>query len=247
MMRRLILAVFVLSCGLSMSVAAQKVSRETIESQGKKRTYYLMVPQNASADHPAPLVLLLHGSGHNGQSLMDKWKDLGAKEGVFLAAPDAFNPEGWRTGLDGPDFLHDVLSEVKTKYPVDQRRMYVFGHSAGAVFALYMGLFESEYFAAIAIHAGALRPTDGDVAADAARKIPFHIAVGTVDQYFPLEAVRATRDLLVKNGFSVELIEMKGHDHWYYDLAPKINATAWAFLKDKKLTADPQYTEYSFK
>jgi poly(3-hydroxybutyrate) depolymerase len=246
-MIRWVITAAVILCGLSVSVTAQKVSRETIESQGKKRTYYLMVPQNASSDHPAPLVLLLHGSGRNGQSLMDKWKDLGAKEGIVLVAPDAWTPEGWRTGWDGPDFLHDVLSEVKAKYPIDQRRMYIFGHSAGAVFALYMGLFESEYFAAIAIHAGALRPSDGEIAARATRKIPFHIAVGTVDPNFPLEAVRGTRDLLLKNGFSVELIEMKGHDHWYYDLAPKINATAWSFLKDKKLADDPQYTQYSWK
>jgi poly(3-hydroxybutyrate) depolymerase len=247
MIRSLIFTILILSGGLTVAVPAQKVSRETIESQGKKRTYYLMVPQSASADHPAPLVLLLHGSGHNGQSLMDKWKDLGAKEGIVLVAPDASNPEAWRTPQDGPDFLHDLLTDLKTRYAIDQRRMYVFGHSAGAVFALYMGLFESEYFAAIAIHAGALRPTDGEVAARAPRKIPFHITVGTVDQYFPLEAVRATRDLLVQNDFSVELVEMKGHDHWYYDLAPKINSTAWAFLKDKKLADDPRYAQYSWK
>lgn len=247
--RHLITAVVIL-CGLTVTVTAQKVSRETIESQGTKRTYYLMVPQNASADHPAPLVLLLHGSGHNGQSLMDKWKDLGAKESIILVAPDASIPESWRTPQDGPDFLHDLLSELKKKYPIDERRMYVFGHSGGAVFALYMGLFESEYFAAVAIHAGALRPGDKSIVSvieGAPRKIPFHIAVGTIDRNFPLEAVRATRDLLVKNGFTVDLIEMKGHDHWYYDLAPKINATAWDFLKDKKLTADPQYTQYNWK
>ena len=240
-------AAVILSCGLTVSVAAQKVSRETIESQGRKRTYYLFVPENATNDHPAPLVLLLHGSGHNGQSLMDKWKDLGVKEGIVLVAPDSLTPESWRTPQDGPDFLHDLLSELKTKYAIDQRRMYLFGHSGGAVFAVYMGLFESEYFAAIAIHAGALRPSDGDIAARAARKIPFHIAVGTIDPNFPLEAVRSTRDLLVKNAFTVELIEMNGHNHWYYDLAPKINATAWAFLKDKKLADDPRYTQYSFK
>src|SRR5215471_12368559 len=129
MMRGLIVAIFILSGGLTAAVTAQKVSRETIESQGRKRTYYLMVPENSSADHPAPLVLLLHGSGHNGQSLMDKWKDLGVKERIILVAPDASIPESWRTPQDGPDFLHDLLSELKTKYPIDERRMYVFGHS----------------------------------------------------------------------------------------------------------------------
>jgi poly(3-hydroxybutyrate) depolymerase len=247
LLRPLILSVIVSACGLAVPVAAQKVSKETFESNGKKRTYYLMVPPAATPDHPAPLLLLLHGSGRNGQSLMDKWKDLGAKEGIVVVAPDALAPEAWRAPDDGPDFLHDVASNVIAKYPIDQRRIYVFGHSGGAVFALYMGLLESEYFAAVAVHAGALRGTQEPAIEHAARKIPFHIAVGTVDPNFPLAAVRATRDQLVKNGFTVELIEMKGHDHWYYDLAPKINEAAWAFLKDKRLAADPQYTQYNYK
>src|ERR1041385_756951 len=248
MIRILMLVAVVLSGGLVVSASAQKVSKQTIESGGKKRTYYLMVPETATADHPAPLLLLLHGCGSNVQSLMDKWKDLGAKEGVIVVAPDSITPESWRTPVDGPDFLHDLLTALKEKLPIDVRRMYVFGHSGGAVFALYMGLFESEYFAAVAIHAGALNgPSDTLAAERAPRKIPFQITVGTVDPFFPLTAVQATRDLLVKNGFTVDLIEMKGHDHWYYDLAPKINAAAWEFLKDKKLAADPQYSQYNFK
>jgi poly(3-hydroxybutyrate) depolymerase len=248
MIRILTLVAVFLSGGLVVSASGQKVSKQTIESGGKKRSYYLMVPETATVAHPAPLLLLLHGSGHNGQSLMDKWKDLGVKEGIILVAPDSINSEAWRSPVDGPDFLHDLLSELKEKLPIDVRRMYVFGHSGGAVFALYMGLFESEYFAAVAIHAGALSgPSDVLAVERAPRKIPFQIAVGTVDPLFPLPAVRATRDLLAKNGFTVELIEMKGHDHWYYDLAPKINVTAWEFLKDKKLTDDPKYTQYTFK
>jgi poly(3-hydroxybutyrate) depolymerase len=247
MKRLLVLTLIVIAAGLAGSVSAQKVSKQTIESGGKKRTYLLLVPETAKPEQPAPLVILLHGSGRNGQSLMDKWKDLGVKEGIVLVAPDAISAQGWRTPDDGPDFLHEVVSEVKAKHAVDPRRMYVWGHSAGAVFALYMGLFESDYFAAVAIHAGALRPDDGVIVERASRKIPFHIAVGTTDRFFPLEAVRGTRDMLVKSGFGVDLVEMKGHDHWYYDLAPKINATAWTFLKDKKLSGDPRYTRYSFE
>ena len=125
--------------------------------------------------------------------------------------------------------------------------MYLFGHSAGAGFALYMGLFESEYFAAVAIHAGGLRSDDNVIVERATRKIPIHIAVGTVDRLVPLANVRATRDMLNSNGFNAQLIEMSGHDHWYYDLAPKINATAWTFLKDQKLADEPRYVKHTFR
>ena len=247
-MKNLLAMVCVLvALGSPNPASGQKIRKETIESQGKKRVYYLVVPDQATAEHPAPLLLLLHGSGRNGLSLIDKWKDLAIKEGIVLAGPDAINSQGWNAPADGPDFLHDLISDLKSKYSIDSRRMYLFGHSGGATFALYMALFESEYFAAAAIHAGALSHDDGPIVARAARKIPIYIQVGTVDQFFPLAAVRATRDVLTKNGFDVQLTEIKGHDHWYYDLAPKINADAWNFLKQQKLAEDPRYTQYSFK
>ena len=74
--------------------------------------------------------------------------------------------------------------------------------------------------AAAAVHAGALRePQQYAVIDSAQRKIPIAIFVGTKDPYFPLEAVRATRDALKAHGFPVELTEIPGHDHVYYDLA----------------------------
>src|SRR6266571_3553054 len=234
-MKSLLAVVCVLiALGFPVRASGQKIRKETIESQGKKRVYYLVVPDQATAEHPAPLLLLLHGSGRNGLSLIDKWKDLAIKEGIVLVAPDAINSQGWNSPADGPDSLHDLISDLKSKYSIDSRRMYLFGHSGGATFALYMALYESEYFAAAAIHAGALQHDDGPIVERATRKIPIHIAVGDVDPFFPLAAVHATRDTLVANGFQVGLTEMKGHNHWYYDLAPKINAEAWDFLKQQK-------------
>src|ERR1041385_3822039 len=148
MIKRLLIAWLILVAGLFTPVAGQKVRKESLEFEGAKRTYYLFVPSVATAEHPAPVVVLLHGSGRNGLSLMDKWQDLANKEGFIAVAPDAITPEGWRAPIDGPDFLHELLSVVKAQYPIDSHRMYLFGHSGGASFALYMALYESEYFAA---------------------------------------------------------------------------------------------------
>lgn len=247
MRKRLVLSSILPILMLSLSGFAQKIQKETIESQGNKRTYYLVVPEKLTAEHAVPLLLVLHGSGRNGLSLVEKWKDLAIKEGIVLVGPDAMTSQGWNAPRDGPDFLHELISDLKSRYPIDSRRLYLFGHSAGANFALYMSLYESEYFAATAIHAGAISPENYSVIAFAKRKIPIYIAVGTVDPFFPVENVRATRDALNKQGFDVQLTEMKGHNHWYYDLAPKINMDAWNFLKQYKLAEDPRYTEYNFK
>jgi poly(3-hydroxybutyrate) depolymerase len=226
----------------SSAVFSQEVEKNLITSGGRTRVYYLFVPKTVKAS--APLILLLHGSGRNGSIMVDKWKDLAKKEGIILAGPDSANSQLWNIPVDGPDFLHDIVEELKGKYAINQRRIYLFGHSAGASYALRLSLLESEYFAATAIHAGALNPDAYSLIKFARRKTPIAIWVGTVDQAFPLQVVRATRDALNGQGFAVELTEMANHDHWYYDLAPKINRSAWEFLQKHELGADQKYEQY---
>jgi predicted esterase/ribosomal protein L17 len=225
--------------------AVEKVVKQSIVSRGKTRTFYLFVPDNLSPARPVPLLVLLHGSGHNGLSLVEKWKDLASKEGIILAGPDAANPNVWSPAEDGPDFLRDLVENLKSKYPINPHRVYLFGHSGGAVYALTVSMLESEYFAATAVHAGAWRQDKEYQLIDLAhRKIPIAIWIGTNDQFFSLKAVRATRDALQAKGFSIQVTEMPGHDHWYYDLAPKINQSAWEFLAKHELSAEQRYAEY---
>ena len=226
--------------------AKDDITKELITSNGKTRAYYLYVPSTLKPGSKSPLIVMLHGSGRVGMSLVEKWKDLARKEGFIIAGPDSSDPRGWNAPKDGPAFLRDLVEELKAKYPINPRRIYLFGHSAGASFALEMSLMESQYFAATAIHAGALLADDGDLLDSAKRKIPIFIQVGDSDQFFPLKVVRATRDLLNARGFSAELTEIAGHDHWYYDMAPKINLKAWEFLKKYELESDPVYRTFQF-
>jgi predicted esterase len=223
--------------------AGDKVSKETIESGGRKRTYFLFAP--ASMKPQAPLVVLLHGSGRDGLSLVEKWKDLAAREGFLLAGPNAHDSSAWRIPDDGPEFIRDLVEALKAKYSLDARRVYLFGHSAGAVFALHLALRESEYFAAAAVHAGAWREQkEFGSLEQATRKTSVAIIVGDRDPFFPLDAVRATEAALKEHGHEIEVTVMRGHDHWYYDLAPDINRGAWDFLKGKSLGADPKYAAH---
>ncbi|HET9479691.1 MAG TPA: hypothetical protein VFO72_10115 [Pyrinomonadaceae bacterium] len=114
-------------------------------------------------------------------------------------------------------------------------------------FAIHMSLMESQYFAATAIHAGALRGAEEmSLLKLPKRKIPISIQVGDSDQFFSLKVVRETRDALKDAGFPVDLIEIKNHNHWYYDSASKFNQTAWEFLNQHELDADPQYQSYTW-
>jgi predicted peptidase len=226
--------------------AKDDITKELMTSAGKTRVYYLYVPSTIKAGTPAPLIVTLHGSNRTGITLVEKWKDLAKKEGIILAGPNATNLQGWGSPQDGPDFLRDLVESLKEKYPINSKRVYLFGHSAGAIFGLEMSLMESQYFAATAIHAGALVKDDMQLIDMAKRKIPISIQVGDSDNYFPLKIVRATCDALTKGGFTVELKEIAGHDHWYYDQAAKFNQTAWDFLKKVELEVEPQYQKYKW-
>lgn len=244
---RLMILLFVLTSLPAVVQAKGTVTKEILTSHGKKRGYYLFVPEKISTLKNVPLVVLLHGSGRNGFSLVEKWKDLADKEEIILAGPDSINSAQWTWGADGPDFLHDLVEALKKTYPINARRVYLFGHSAGAIFGLCMSLIESEYFAATAVHAGALQKEDYALTDFAKRKIPMAIWVGDSDAYFPLSLVRATRDMLVSRGLPIQLTEIPNHNHWYYDAAPKINRNAWEFLKKHELPADPVFQEFEIQ
>jgi poly(3-hydroxybutyrate) depolymerase len=221
-----------------------KITKESLLSGGKSRTYYLFVPPRAVGAAPAPLIVTLHGSGRRGSTLLDHWKSLAQKEGIVLAGPDSLDPAGWSIPIDGPDFVRDVVDAVTAKAPIDRRRVYLFGHSAGACFAVQISLLEATYFAATAIHAGQLQPEDYRLTAAATRKIPMFIQVGTEDAFFPLAGVRGTQAALLKAGLPVEMTEIPRHNHNYYVRSSEINDRAWAFLRKQALEVDPQFVTY---
>jgi poly(3-hydroxybutyrate) depolymerase len=233
------LALALLAGPAEAKVAPQKLQ---LVSGNRSRQYYLVVPEGVTV--PAPLIILLHGSGRDGMSQIDAWQNLAEREGIILAAPNSSSSEQWSAPADGPEFLHDLAEAVKAKCSVDPRRIYLFGHSAGAVFALYMSLAESQYFAATAVHAGGMREDATRYMDNAARKIPIAIWMGTNDQFFPLEKVRASRDALKARGFPVQLTEIPGHDHNYYAISDQVNQEVWQFLRGISLPAEPKWQSY---
>ena len=252
-MKTLILTCLLLfAAALPARAAPGEITKETYESAGKKRAYYLYVPKGVAAaasspsPSPVPLLVTLHGSGRDGRSLVEKWKDLADKENFIVAGPDSLDRQSWDVPKDGPDGTYDLVETVKARHPVDPRRVYLFGHSGGAIFGLAISLLESEYFAAAAIHAGLLKPANYNLIDAATRKTPIALMVGTKDPLFPLADVRATRDELNRRGFAVQLSEIPNHTHWYYDRAPELNRTLWDFLKQHRLDSEPRYVRHNF-
>jgi predicted esterase len=212
--------------------ARELAVKQTFEFDGNTRTFYSFVPE---IEGPLPLILLLHGSGRNGQVIVDAWADLATKEHFIVVAPDAYDSSAWKLKMDPPDFLHAVIEQVKAKHAVDDNRIYLFGHSAGAVYALILAILDSHYFAAVAVHAGALKPEYYRLFAYAGRRMPIAIWVGNQDLFFPVDLVTSTKKEFETNGFPIELAIIPHHDHNYYVISDEVNGKAWEFLKKARL------------
>ena len=137
--------------------------------------------------------------------------------------------------MDPPEFFRVIIDQVKAIHPVDESRIYLFGHSAGAAYALFLAIMDSDIFAATAIHAGALQANPEGLFEQADRKMPIAIWVGDRDPNFPVDTVIATKRLYESNGYHVELSVIPNHDHNYYVISDEINSKAWNFLKKSQL------------
>ena len=124
-------------------------------------------------------------------------------------------------------------------------RSYLFGISGGAVHALTIGSLESEYFAAVAVWAGAWRDQSSFRAlAQARRKIPIALFIGDQDEFFPIDAVQDTVGAFRKSGHPVQLTILPGQRHNYHHVASRVNPAVWEFLQARQLPGEPQYQHY---
>jgi polyhydroxybutyrate depolymerase len=138
-----------------------------LTSGGRERTYVLRIPPSYTGQKPLPLVLLLHGRGSRGEQV-ERYSAMGDKadaEGFILACPDALgDPSTWNAGLSGGmlgraddvGFLRDLIDDLSKKLSVDPERIYVAGHSSGAMMSYRLASELSERIAAIGVVAGSV-------------------------------------------------------------------------------------------
>ena len=180
---------------------------------------------------PKTMLLLLHGSNRNGASLIDKWKRLADQHNILLVAPDSANKSSWSMKRDSAAFMKSVLSHARAKYKISEATIYGFGHSAGAKMMTLLSIWHSELFSAAAVHAGYLSLGAASKSKDSKKaKVPLAHFIGSNDHIFNIEDAKRSAQILSDFGQNVDVIVIKGHNHWYYDIAPFVNEKAWEFL-----------------
>jgi poly(3-hydroxybutyrate) depolymerase len=204
------------------------IERELQVAVVRNIRYYIHVPANASADKTSTL-LLLHGAQRTGASMIDKWKKIAEAENILLIAPTARNGS-WSTG--DSVFLARLVQAVQKEFGLDPRKTYLFGHSAGANMALVTAASQSDKFAAVSLHAGAVANEWLVREIKNMREgLPITFITGTNDRLFPLEAVRTSAKTFHNGGALVRQYEIVTHNHWYYTIADYINQLAWGEMK----------------
>lgn len=207
------------------------VKRLTFTFNGVQRTYFCLIPSAPGALAPLPVVVLLHGSDYVGSEMTDAWRGLASQQGFILIAPNSLHTEVWNLQSDSPAFLHATVQQVAAQHPIDAKRIYLFGHSGGANYAIVLALLDSQYFAAVGAHAGSLDPGDDNLFQYARRRTPIALWVGDQDPLFPVTTVMATRDAFAAHGFPVQMTVIPNHGHFYEPVSKEVDLDAWKFFR----------------
>lgn len=151
----LILAVF--EASLAEEPLIGVFEKVTLESGGVSRDYRMVVPPNYSPDRPIGVIFGYHGAGPF--SFLTQLKDTGfedlAEEAYWITVSVAAIPGlGWDQNLNMPEnkeviLVRDVLGLLRSKYKIDNNRIYAFGVSGGTSLIRLLAYALPEEFAAI--------------------------------------------------------------------------------------------------
>lgn len=178
------------------------------------------VPRGYDPARPAPLAVLLHGSGDRGRTMIDAFQDEADKHDALLLAIDS-QAYSWDIMVKGahlrnttrvPDWGNDVdridaaIARMFDLYAIDPEHIALVGFSDGAGYGLSLGANNAELFSSVMVFApGLLTRVDGQ-----ARGRVF-IAHGEQDRVLP---VAPSRDIfapaLRQLGFGVRLRLFQG-------------------------------------
>jgi len=199
-----------------------------LKSADEIMPYRMYVPTSYDSNKAIPLVVALHGLGGTENSFFDGYgstfPQLAEEYGYIVAAPLGYRVDGsYGWGLGNPprdpntrarqelseEDVMQVLYLVQQDYNIDANRIFLIGHSMGAIGTWKIAAKYPDFWAAIGMYAGSGRP--GTL--ESMQHIPQFVVHGDAD---PTVNVRGSRSMVARMReleMTVEYIEVPGGNH----------------------------------
>lgn len=166
-----------------------------------------------SCGKPAYLVVLLHGAGGDGQSMIDhalNWAPTMPKA-EFLAAEVPFAGDGAGVETIAPA-LDRFLDAALEKRRLPDSHLALVGFSQGATLALHVGLGRRNQIAAIVAFSGGVDDVER-LTRDLRSQPPTLLIHGEADPIAPFVAMLETKAALAARGVPVKSLKRPGLGH----------------------------------
>lgn len=186
--------------------------------------YALFIPSTYDPARSSPLMVSLHGAGRQYDWLMNYagFLDLAEQHGYVVVTPLGYTRRGgygYRGDSENDQRAErdvmNVLRLVTDELNIDDRRIYLWGHSMGGSGTYYLASRHPDIWAGLAAVAGGSLEADY-VDAQAIRHIPFLVIQGTDDQTVPVSRARASVRKMQQLGMQHLYIEIPGGDHSFF-------------------------------
>ena len=142
-------------------------------ADGRTRSYRVV---DLSGDGPAPLLFVVHGFGGTAEGMrsyagIEDAVESSLEDGAIVVYPNGTGlesglPQSWNAGgccpfstydlVDDVAFFDRLITSLEAQYDVDERRVWVVGHSNGGMMAYRLACELSSRITAIGVAAGAL-------------------------------------------------------------------------------------------
>jgi poly(3-hydroxybutyrate) depolymerase len=195
---------------------------------GEIMPYRLCVPTSYTRKRAWPLVVALHGLGATEDSFFDAYgrrvPALAEERGYLVVAPLGYRVDGGygamgrlatqdsaeqrKRELSEADVLN-VIDLVRKQYRVDEDRIYLLGHSMGAIGTWYLAAKYPGRWAALAPFSGFGTPAS----VGRMERIPQFVVHGDADATVPVASSRAMVAEMKRLGVEHQYIEVPGGNH----------------------------------
>ena len=222
-----------------------------LEEAGEIMPYRVYVPKKYDGSRAYPLIIALHGLGANEDSMFDGYgrrvPTLAEERGYIVAAPLGYRVDGFygwsspqtagdssgrrRSELSEKDVLN-VLQRMRAQYKIDDSRIFLMGHSMGAIGTWAIAAKHPTIWAAIAPFSGLGSPAT----LAPMRHIPQIVVHGDADNTVNVSGSRTMVAEMQKLGVDHKYIEVPGGNHTDM-VAPNMTAVFDFFDSKRKKAA----------